>query len=152
VRTRLSPARNRSGIDQLRHADNSAQASCARSSMPDEALMPTRSGGKFFVSPADARHHRPTDQRCAVRSWLSMLAVNLWTAGARISPIVHSDNGVLKCLTRDGYDMRGIQAMAAADASWLRRLPGTPGICPNPIVTLLPSNRWHLRGCSRNRN
>jgi hypothetical protein len=82
VRTRLSPARNRSGIDQLRHADNSAQASCARSSMPDEALMPTRSGGKFFVSPADARHHRPTDQRLRRPKLVEQASRQLWTAGA----------------------------------------------------------------------
>jgi hypothetical protein len=32
------------------------------------------------------------------------------------SPIVYSDNGVLKCLTQDGYAMRWYQSNGGVDA------------------------------------
>ena len=66
-----------------------------------------------FVSPADARHHRQTEQHNRQTELLlrcPKLVEHAYpsTYGQPVpySPIVYSDNGVLKCLTQDGYDMR----------------------------------------------
>jgi hypothetical protein len=60
----------------------------------------------IFVSPADARHDRLTEQRLRCPKLVEHAYLSTYGQPVPYSPIVYSDNGVLKCLTQDGYDMR----------------------------------------------
>ncbi len=59
-----------------------------------------------FVSAAHARHHRQTEQRLRCPKLVEHAYPSTYGQPVPYSPIVYSDNGVLKCLTQDGYDMR----------------------------------------------
>jgi hypothetical protein len=66
-----------------------------------------------FVSLAHAghhrrneQHHRQTGQPLRCPELVEHAYPSTYGQPVPYSPIVYSDNGVLKCLTQDGYDMR----------------------------------------------
>jgi hypothetical protein len=60
----------------------------------------------------NARHHPtrviivPTEQRLRCPKLVEHAYPSTYGQPVPYSPIVHSDNGVLKCPTQDGYDVR----------------------------------------------